>query len=329
MEDFRVVEEPAYPPDGGAGHLLLTLDKRGWTTEDALREVARQLGLPRSEIGAAGQKDRRAWTTQWISLPATAGPRLAAFAHEALRLGPPQPHGHKLRRGHLRANRFRVVLRDLDCSAGEALERMREQAQRLEAVGGMGHLFGPQRFGAQGRNVEQGLRLLNQPRRIRPGDFALSALQGGLFNLVWLLRRQRGQLREVLAGDILQKTATGGLFWSDEPVADQARLEAGELRLSGPIFGADRLAPPHGSPAWELEEEALAAFGTPRETWVGLGKRAPGTRRALQTQARELAMTVGDDGASVVLNFALEAGAYATRLMTELVDWREAEGGET
>lgn len=322
-EDFQVREIPAYPPDGGEGHLFVELTKRGWTTEDALRELARQLGLPRGEIGVAGQKDRHALTSQFLSLPAQAGPRLAGFSHPDLSLGPPQPNSHKLRRGHLRANQFRITVRGLDRPAPEARELAQASADRLLAQGGLGHLFGPQRFGWEGRNVETGLRLLAQPRRIRPGDFALSALQSALFNLYWLLRHERGLLDTVLAGDILQKTATGGLFYSDNPAADQARLEAGELRLTGPIFGADRLRPPVDTPAAALEDEVLEAFDTPRELWVGLGKKAPGTRRALRTPPGDL--TVGAEPEALVLDFRLETGAFATRLLSELVDWREAD----
>jgi len=321
-EDFQVEEIPAYAPDGGEGHLFLELTKRGWNTDSALQEVARQLGLPRGEIGAAGQKDRHALTRQWISLPASAANTLASFAHEDLQLGPPHAHSHKLRRGHLRGNRFRLTLRGLDCPAGEALERVRLAADRLQTQGGMGHLFGPQRFGYGGHNVDIGLRILGQPRRIRPGDLALSALQSALFNLVWELRRQRDLLDTVLEGDILQKSATGGLFFSSDPVVDQQRLEAGELRLTGPIFGADRLVPPPGTAAALLEDEALAAFGTARQQWVGLGKKAPGTRRALRTQATELELEV--EGGNLVLAFTLEAGAFATRLLSELLRWEEA-----
>ncbi|MDP2362110.1 MAG: tRNA pseudouridine(13) synthase TruD [bacterium] len=326
-EDFVVEEVPAYEPDGGEGHLFLTLTKRGWTTDAALHEVARQLGLPRGEIGVAGLKDRHALTTQWISLPAAGAARHGDFQHADLQLGAPHPHRHKLRRGHLKGNRFRITLRELDRPAAPALELARDRAERLAEAGGMGHLFGRQRFGPDGRNVDLGLRLLGQPRRLRPGDFALSALQGALFNLFWCLRRERGQLRTVLGGDILQKTETGGLFSSADPVTDQQRLEAGELRITGPIFGADRLVPPPDSPARALEEEVLAAFGLARVQWTGLGKKAPGTRRALQTQAGGLTIQAGGEGASLVLDFELEAGAFATRLLGEMADWREAERG--
>jgi len=46
-EDFEVEELPAYASDGRPGHVLLSLRKRSLTTEDAVRELARQLGIDR------------------------------------------------------------------------------------------------------------------------------------------------------------------------------------------------------------------------------------------------------------------------------------------
>ena len=63
VSDFRVVELPAYTPDDREdAHLMFTLRKRGLTTEDALAELARQLEIPRRDIGLAGLKDRHAIT---------------------------------------------------------------------------------------------------------------------------------------------------------------------------------------------------------------------------------------------------------------------------
>jgi len=45
-EDFRVDEVPAYLPSGAGPHLYLRVEKRGRTTPDALRALARALGVP-------------------------------------------------------------------------------------------------------------------------------------------------------------------------------------------------------------------------------------------------------------------------------------------
>nr|WP_276604132.1 tRNA pseudouridine(13) synthase TruD [Nannocystis pusilla] len=80
-EDFRVLEVPAYDPDGRANaHVLLVLTKRGVGSEEAVAEVARQLAIPRAEVGLAGLKDKDAVTEQWISLPAAAAARLGQLS---------------------------------------------------------------------------------------------------------------------------------------------------------------------------------------------------------------------------------------------------------
>ena len=55
-EDFRVEELDAFPPSGQGEHLLLTIEKRGLTTAEAARRIARWAGVPESAIGHAGLK---------------------------------------------------------------------------------------------------------------------------------------------------------------------------------------------------------------------------------------------------------------------------------
>ena len=50
-EDFRVDELPAYLPSGAGPHLYVRIEKRGRTTRDALRELARALGVAERDAG--------------------------------------------------------------------------------------------------------------------------------------------------------------------------------------------------------------------------------------------------------------------------------------
>ncbi|HVI93290.1 MAG TPA: tRNA pseudouridine(13) synthase TruD, partial [Anaeromyxobacter sp.] len=73
-EDFRVDEQPAYLPSGAGPHLYLRVEKRGRTTRDALRHLARALGVADRDAGYAGLKDKVAVTTQWLSFPIAQDP---------------------------------------------------------------------------------------------------------------------------------------------------------------------------------------------------------------------------------------------------------------
>ncbi|MBK7824880.1 MAG: tRNA pseudouridine(13) synthase TruD [Nannocystis sp.] len=322
-EDFTVHEIPAYGPDGRTGaHLLLILRKRCIGTEDAIVELSRQTGIPRPEIGLAGLKDKDAVTEQWITVPFAAGPRLTEFSHPAIQLGPAAPHGNKLRRGHLHGNHFDLVIRDLAVPGEEARARVTAKAARLAELGGLDNLYGNQRLGNDGGNLRRGLELLASGARRGKADFLLSAGQSALFNLYLLERRARGLMRTVLLGDILKKTATGGLFESREPEVDQARLDASELGLTGPMFGSKMRAPSPGTAADALEREILTLAGISPEALKALGSKVEGTRRPLQLSTIDLqvdlASAEGPLPSGLRLRFSLPAGSYATVLLQEL-----------
>lgn len=322
-EDFEVVELPAYPPDGREGHLLLTLTKRGLDSEAALRELARALRIPRVELGLAGLKDRHALTTQWISVPAHAGPRLAQFRHAAITLGPAHPHSHKLRRGHLHGNRFRIVVRELEVGFEQARVRASATLDQLARVG-LRNYYGEQRFGHGGRNLAAGLAVIaGRGPRARKADLMVSAGQAGLFNLLLVERFERGLLDRVLLGDILHKRS-GGMFECTDPELDQPRLDAGELEITGPIYGSKLRWPSPDTPARALEQDVLTKVGIDPSKLERLGRAAPGTRRTLKVWPEQVEVepepAIPDLGASegLVLRFTLPAGSYATELLREL-----------
>jgi tRNA pseudouridine13 synthase len=325
-EDFRVNEIPSYDPDGQEeAHLLLLMTKRDWNTESAIGQVARQLDIPRMDVGIAGQKDRFAVTTQWITVPWACKERLSSFEHDAISLGEAFAHGNKLRRGHLKGNEFRVVLRDLEPGVSVALDLFAQKLSALSAGGGLENYFGPQRFGYEGANLERGLKALAKPTRVRRGDLMVSALQSGLFNLYLLRRREQGLLRTVLLGDLLRKTETGGLFESTEPEIDQQRFDSGEVELTGPIFGSKMRGPTLGTPSGELETRILQEVGIDEMAFKPLGKKGPGTRRSLQLPSRDVRLdeepSVDDLTAGIALEFTLPAGSFATRLIREFCEF--------
>ena len=71
-EDFVVEEVAAYEPSGEGDHLFLWIEKRDISAEALGTHLSRTLKVPGRDIGAAGMKDRRAITRQWISVPAAA-----------------------------------------------------------------------------------------------------------------------------------------------------------------------------------------------------------------------------------------------------------------
>lgn len=318
-DDFAVDEIPAYPADGAGDHVFVHVEKRGLTTPEAAQRLAALAGVPARDVGWAGMKDRHAVTRQWLSLPPPARPEpLLGVSTDGLTVLAAARHRHKLRTGHLRGNRFALVVRDVGPAADAAA---RARAILAALADGAPNWYGEQRFGARGDNASAGLAIIRAggkgggpPKRKR---FLVSALQSYLFNR-WLAERlDDGLVTTVLAGDVLEKTTTGGLFVSSEPAVDQARLDAGELALTGPMFGAVMKAPTVDSAAHAREARLLAAVDLGVADFARLGNLASGTRRTAALRLTDAAVEeVAPD--AIRVTFSLPAGAYATAILREV-----------
>src|SRR5438874_8080852 len=121
-DDFEVEEIPAYEPSGQGSHLFLWVEKRSMGAEYFTRQVAKRLGVAPAEIGTAGLKDRHAVTRQWVSVPESAEPRLAQLDGDGIRLLKTTRHTNKLKPGHLRGYRFRILVRGADAIRAPALD---------------------------------------------------------------------------------------------------------------------------------------------------------------------------------------------------------------
>ena len=315
-EDFRVEELPAYLPSGAGPHLYLQVEKRDRTTRDAVRHLARALGCGERDAGYAGLKDRAAVTTQWLSFPVARDPDPASLAAEGLRVLQASRHQNKLRPGHARGNAFTVVVR------GGDVARARACAAALGASG-LPNFFGPQRFGRDGGNAALGRALLSptpseEARRAARDRFlkrfALSALQAALFNR-WLAERLAdGLFAAALAGDVLKKLDSGGLFLCEDPGVDGARVAAFEVSPAGPMFG-HKLKAAGGEPA-AREARLLLAEGLALADFERGGGEAEGTRRAARLRVAP-ALDERSDGYQA--RFELPRGSYATVVMRELM----------
>ena len=299
------------------------LEKRGLTTFDAISAVALALGVSPRDVGYAGMKDRHATTRQWLSVPKADPEAAQAIRLPELSVLAAARHPHKLRMGHLRANRFEVVL--TGAATDDDMQALRVRFAEL-AARGVPNRFGDQRFGGAGDNAARGLALLRGERRERDKRkrrLLLSALQSAVFNRALELRAAGGPLTQVLAGDVLKKTDTGGLFVSTDPAVDQPRVDAGEVMPTGPLPGGREIEPPPDTPARAIEDEAITAVGATRDDFARAGRELPGARRPvlLMLAEAELGEDAGShaDARAVRVRFTLPAGAYATVVVASLI----------
>ena len=111
-EDFIVEEIPAYEPCGDGEHLFLWIEKRDLSAESLTTFVAKKLGIGRDAIGMAGLKDRRAITRQYLSVPARCADKVPTVESDSVKVLRSKRHRNKLHTGHLKGNRFEILLRD-------------------------------------------------------------------------------------------------------------------------------------------------------------------------------------------------------------------------
>jgi tRNA pseudouridine13 synthase len=316
-ETFIVEEIPAYIPSGEGEHAYLWIEKQDLTTLEAVNRLARVLGVDARDIGYAGMKDRRATTRQWLSLLGVELERARSAVVDGLRILKADRHKNKLRVGHLRGNRFEVVLEEL--GEGEA-DGMAAMLREL-SVKGLPNRYGHQRFGSTGDNLASGLEVLRGTRRESDGrrrKLLLSAVQSAVFNRVLELRAAEGGLLSVREGDILEKVGSGGQFVCDDVAQDQPRVDAGEVVPTGPLPGGHVRSPAPDTAARLLEDRALAELGIAPGELEQVGRVLPGARRPVVVKITLGEPAVAAEGDRLRLRYTLPPGSYATVVLDAL-----------
>ena len=335
-DDFVVEEIPAYEPAGDGEHLFVWIEKRERTGEWLRRYVAQTFGIRPVDVGMAGLKDRHAVTRQFISIPARCEANLYELECDGIRVLNATRHRNKLRTGHLKGNRFSILVRDcrlahtVSQNAGDhdvdgrldvatALKRAADDVMSL----GLPNYFGNQRFGHDASTARTGFELLSNSQSFRSTKrraakferrLALSAAQSVLFNNVLADRIHDRLMQSVVAGDVMQRLSSGGLFSVDDVSAEQLRFEQRETVMTGPMFGPKMFAPQ--SETAQREQRVLNAAKFPIDCFAAHGSLTRGTRRPLLVRPTDIDVTAEPDG--VRLQFDLPAGSYATVLLEEL-----------
>lgn len=310
--DFAVDELPGFEPDGGSGHMLIHVEKTDANTLHVARALARFAGVRAADVGFAGLKDRRAVATQWFTVPRRREVDWAGLAGEGFRVLAAHPHSRKLRRGALAGNRFRIVVREV---AGD----LDDLPRRMEALrrDGVPNYFGPQRFGRDASNIDRVTAWVDGgelPRGREERSFMLSAARALAFNAVLDARVRDGSWNRLLDGEIVNLAGSGSVFAAGQVDAELAwRCAALDLHPTGPLPGRGGRVPV--ATAGAVESAALAPYAQLVARLVEAGVDA--SRRALRLPVAGLSWSL--DGRTLVMDFRLPRGAFATAVLAEVV----------
>src|SRR5262245_35643058 len=140
-EEFQVEEVTDVTPSADGPFALYRLEKRGWTTPDAVAALRRRWQLDARRVSYGGLKDRHALTLQHLTV--YRGPK-RNLTHHRVAVTYLGQSAEPFTAAAIRANRFRVTLRDLTAARLESALRALEEVRR----DGLPNYFDDQRFGS-------------------------------------------------------------------------------------------------------------------------------------------------------------------------------------
>jgi tRNA pseudouridine13 synthase len=322
-EDFIVEELLGFEPSGEGEHCLVWVEKRDLDSNTAGARLADALGLRRRLVSHCGLKDRHAVTRQWFSLhmPGQPSPEPAALESEGLRVLRITRNTRKLRRGIHFGNCFTIRLREPGFDFVSAQQRW----QRI-VTEGVPNLFGEQRFGHEGRNVEKALAMFHG--EFTPGDrllrgLLLSSVRSHLFNAVIAERMRRGIWDMALPGEVYGFPDNGTILLIHNQRGDEPqRFAEGKVELTAPLWGSGGLHSAADVRALEIEVASRFPELTAGLEAAGLRQE----RRVMRLRPMNPSLTALPDG-DLEFRFDLPRGTYATTMLRELAELIEPAHG--
>jgi tRNA pseudouridine13 synthase len=145
--DFVVVEEGAPPPLVEGGPVtVVRLRVRNWETNRLVHQLAKRLHVSARRVRFSGVKDKRAVTTQLLTVEAPVEQVLAVRMPdvEVLEAWPTAAH---VSLGDHTSNAFEISVTRLEFPDEEVRARIDAILAELDTVGGFPNFFGVQRFG--------------------------------------------------------------------------------------------------------------------------------------------------------------------------------------
>ena len=315
-EDFQVDEVLGFEADGDGTHAFLKIRKKNANTEWVAKQLARFAGVRQVDVGYAGLKDRRAVTTQWFSvdLAGRDEPDWYSLTEGGIEFVEVTRHRRKLKRGALKGNRFKLVIRAIEGDISSLADRVSTIAHN-----GVPNYFGEQRFGFS--NLEKATAMFSgQLKKVRRPEKSmyLSASRSWLFNKILASRVVAGSWNQAIAGDVMMLSGTQSIF-PVEAVNDEIQKRTNEFDVhpTGAMWGSGELTSALEVATIEqsvADEEEIFCDGLKR---AGLKQQ----RRPLRLVPKGLQL-IQVDPHFAELQFELPAGSYATVVLRELFDVR-------
>ena len=168
-------------------YLLFTLVKRGISTPEAIKLIARNLHISFKRIAYNGNKDKRALTSQRISIFKLDAEKLN-IENERIFFRDITYSNEPCKIGKLYGNHFTVTVKKLE----NTVQQLQDIAE--DVVKGIPNFYGPQRFGASSLNIEISRNIIKRDFKSAFYDLVLKERAESKLN-----QQKRAELRDIFS----------------------------------------------------------------------------------------------------------------------------------
>ena len=180
-------EEEGEIPKEKKDYLLFTLVKRGISTPEAIKLIARNLHISFKRIAYNGNKDKRALTSQRISIFKLDAEKLN-IENERIFFRDITYSNEPYKIGKLYGNHFTVTVKKLE----NTVQQLQDIAE--DVVKGIPNFYGPQRFGASSLNIEISRNIIKRDFESAFYDLVLKERAESKLN-----QQKRAELRDIFS----------------------------------------------------------------------------------------------------------------------------------
>jgi tRNA pseudouridine13 synthase len=188
---------------------------------------------------------------------------------------------------------------------------------------GVPNYFAEQRCGHYGNNLkkaEQWFSEGTEPKKRNQRSIIISAARSWLFNLVLAERIHQDNWNQMLAGDVMLLAGTRASYFvaaTKDNVLEQ-RIKEMDIHPTGPLWGKGEAI--SKGETLDLEQSVLAAWHDWQQQLEKLGLTQE--RRALRLFPQDFKWQFINE-TSLLLEFELGPGSYATAVLRELAEIRD------
>ena len=307
-EDF-IVEEQPIKFSGAGSFLVLKIVKNNCDTWELIDRLAKFLNVFSNEIGYAGLKDKRATTTQYITIPKKYSKEIKLFRNKKIEIIDTFLHKEKLNIGDLEGNRFKINLHNVEIEDINHIQKILKIITR----DGMPNYFGYQRFGkevvdnlAKAKEVVYGEEIVKDKKLSK---MLIAAYQSSFFN-AWLVERLQLSKDEfvLLNGDVFMDLEKDKIFTPKVITANILNdFKSSKITPTG-------LLP--GRKVFKAMGDALKI----EEKYDDLYIQEKGYRREAIIFPRDISCKYDASKKVCALDFVLPKGSYATVLVEFLAN---------